>query len=60
MDRRGELTGQKVQDYFNSINVEHWTSHNDEMKANYAECIIQIIEKVNLDNLNVYLDTLDT
>ena len=39
-DRGGEFTGQKVQDYFDSINVEHWTSHNDEMKANYAKCII--------------------
>ena len=34
MDRGGEFTGQKVQDYFDSINVEHWSSHNDEMKAN--------------------------
>ena len=32
--------GQKVQDYFDSINVEHWTAHNDEIKANCAEHVI--------------------
>ena len=42
-DIGGEFTGQKVQDYFDSVNVEHWTSHNDEMKANYAECIIHTL-----------------
>ena len=40
MDRGGEFTGQKVQDYFDSIDIEHWSAHNDEMKANYTECII--------------------
>ena len=44
MDRGGEFTGQKVQDYFDSINIEHWTSHSDEMKANYAECIIHTLK----------------
>ena len=39
-ERGGEFTRQKVEDYFNSINVEHWSVHNDEMKANYAKCII--------------------
>ena len=24
-DRGGEFTGRKVQDYFNSINIKHWT-----------------------------------
>ena len=32
--------GQKVQDYFDSINVEHWMAQNDKMKANYAKCVI--------------------
>ena len=43
-DRGGEFTDQKVQDYFDSINIEHRTSHNDEMKANYAECIIHMLK----------------
>ena len=29
-----------MEDYFDSINVKHWSAHNDEMKANYAECVI--------------------
>ena len=44
MDRGGEFTRQKVQDYFNSINVEHWSVHNDEMKAIYAECVIHTLK----------------
>ena len=43
-DRGGEFTRQKVQDYFNSINIEHWSVHNDEMKANYAEHIIRTLK----------------
>ena len=45
MDRGGEFTGRKVQDYFNSINIEHWTAHNDEMKANFAERVIWTLKK---------------
>ena len=44
-DRGGEFTGRKVQDYFDSINIEHWTAHNDEMKANFAERVIQTLKK---------------
>ena len=44
MDRGGEFTGQKVQDYFKSINVEHSISHNDEMKANYAKHVIHMFK----------------
>ena len=44
MDRGGEFTRQKVQDYFDSINVEHWSAHNDEMKANYAEHVIHTLK----------------
>ena len=43
-DRGGEFTGRKVQDYFYSINIEHWTAHNDEMKANFAERVIQTLK----------------
>ena len=44
-DRAGKFTGRKVQDYFNSINIKHWTAHNDEMKANFAERVIQTLKK---------------
>ena len=44
-DRGGEFTGRKVQDYFDSINIKHWTAHNDEMKANFAERVIQTLKK---------------
>ena len=43
-DRGGEFKGQKVEDYFDSINVEHWSAHNDEMKANYAERVIRTLK----------------
>ena len=33
-----------MEDYFNSINVEHWSAHSDEMKANYAECVIYTLK----------------
>ena len=39
-DRADEFTGIKVQDYFDSIHIEHWTAHNDEMKANFAERVM--------------------
>ena len=45
-DRGGEFTGRKVQDYFDSINIEHWTAHNDEMKANFAERVKQTLKKI--------------
>ena len=44
-DRGGEFTGRKVQDYFDSINIEHWTAHNDEMKANFVKRVIWILKK---------------
>ena len=44
-DRGGEFTGRKVQDYFDSINIEHWTAHNDEMKDNFAERVIETLTK---------------
>ena len=44
-DRAGKFTGRKVQDYFDSINIKHWTAHNDEMKANFAERVIQTLKK---------------
>ena len=48
MDRGGEFKGQKVQDYFNSINVEHWYAHNDEMKSNYTEYIIHTLKNFHM------------
>lgn len=43
-DRGKEFTGQKTQDYFNEINIEHWAAHNDEMKANFAERVIRTLK----------------
>ena len=43
-DRGGEFTGRKVQDYFDSINIEHWTAHNDEMIANFVERVIRTLK----------------
>ena len=45
MDRGGEFTRRKVQDYFDSINIEHWKANNDEMKANFVERVIQTLKK---------------
>ena len=44
-DTGGEFTGRNVQDYFDSINIKHWTAHNDEMKANFSERVIQTFKK---------------
>ena len=33
-----------MEDYCDSIIVEHWSTHNDEMKANYAEHIINTLK----------------
>ena len=46
MDRGGEFTRKEVQDYFNSINIEHWTAHNDEMKANFVERVIRTLKNL--------------
>ena len=46
MDQGGEFKGQKVEDCFDLINVKHWSAHNDEMKANYAECIIRTLKSL--------------
>lgn len=43
-DRGAEFTGRKVQDYFHAQNIEHWTAHNDEMKANFAERVIRTLK----------------
>ena len=29
-----------MENYFDSINVKHWSAHNDEMKDNYAKHVI--------------------
>ena len=33
-----------MEDYFDLINVKHWSAHNDEMKANYAEHVIHTLK----------------
>ena len=43
-DRGGEFTGNKVETFFDSSDIEHWTAHNDEMKANYAERVIRTLK----------------
>ena len=65
MDRGGQFTRQKVQDYFDSINVEHWSAHNDEMKANYAEHVIHTLKTSIWGYMRVskkyrYVDVLQT
>ena len=43
-DRGKEFSGQKSQDYFDTINVEQWAAHNDEMKASFAERAIRTLK----------------
>jgi hypothetical protein len=44
-DRGKEFTGAKVERYLkNERNIEHWTAHNDEMKANFAERVIRTLK----------------
>ena len=45
-DRGVKFTGRKVQDYFDSINIEHWTAHNNEMKANFVKRVIQTLKNL--------------
>ena len=58
-DRGGEFTGRKVQDYLDSINIGHWTAHNDEMKANFAERVIKTLKKSlwGYMHANKFIDT---
>ena len=37
MDKGKEFTGNISEDYFKSINVGHFVSHNQEIKANYVK-----------------------
>ena len=43
-DRGKEFTGGKVQNFLKNENIEHWTAHNDEMKANFAERVIRTLK----------------
>lgn len=43
-DRGKEFTSNKMEDFFNDENIEHYTANNDEMKANYAEIVIRTIK----------------
>ncbi len=43
-DRGGEFTGALTQDYLDSMNIEHWEAHNDELKAHFAERVIRTLK----------------
>ena len=43
-DKGTEFTNHKVQSYFRSVNVEHFVTQNEEIKANYAERAIKSIK----------------
>ena len=44
-DRGKKFTGNILEDYFKSINVEHFVSYNQEIKANYAERVIMMLKR---------------
>ena len=44
MHKGKEFTANISEDYFKSINVEHFVSHNQEIKANYAERVIMTLK----------------
>lgn len=44
-DRGNEFTSAEVEDYFDRLNIEHWTAHNDEMKASYAESAVRNLKR---------------
>lgn len=43
-DRGPEFKGSTIEKYFDEQNIEHWSAHNDEMKANYAERVIRTLK----------------
>ena len=43
-DYGGEFKGRKMEVYSDSINVKHWSAHNDKIKANYAERVIHTLK----------------
>ena len=43
-DRGVEFTGVISQQFFNEENIEHWTAHNDEIKAHFAERVIRTLK----------------
>ena len=45
MDKGKEFTGNISEDYFQLINVEHFVSHNQIIKANYAERVIMTLKQ---------------
>lgn len=62
-DRGKEFTGRKVQTYFKNEHMEHWTAHNDEMKANFAERVIRTLKTslwgyMRKNNTRRYIDHL--
>ena len=45
-DRGNEFCGKISEKFFDDENIEHWASHNQEMKANFAERVIRSIKSV--------------
>lgn len=43
-DRGKEFCGIASEKFFDDENIEHWASHNQEMKANYAERVIRTLK----------------
>lgn len=43
-DKGGEFMGNVSQDYFDSVGLEQWSAHNDEIKANFAERVIRTLK----------------
>ena len=44
-DRGNEFTSGEMEDYFDRMNIEHWSAHNDEMKASFAESAVRNLKK---------------
>ena len=43
-DRGNEFCGKASEKFFDDENIEHWASHNQEIKANYAERVIRTLK----------------
>ena len=43
-DRGKEFCGKYSEKFFDEENIEHWASHNQEIKANYAERVIRTLK----------------
>ena len=43
-DRGNEFCGKASEKFYDDENIEHWASHNQEIKANYAERVIRTLK----------------